>query len=1494
MGDVYRQQQRYWQDRLNGSKATLPLPTDRPRPPVQTYVGSVERFRLDPQTVQAVEALGQEQSATLFMTLLTCFAMTLAEWTREQDIVLASPVAGRQHKDLTGMIGLMVNLLPLRVELGGNPVFRDLLTAVREACLEAQQHQDVTFDHILDVAEAEHNPGRSPYSQVVFNVQHAPDSQFEEEGLRFSPLAYETDTSNTDLALVMDRDRNGGMEGVIAFNTDLFDRETMQQLISRYQAVLNAVVIQADGRLSAICRAGGLDAEPFLDSQKKADPSGYYREHSNLTEHELVLWAGQQLDAQNPVYNSTITYRMPEPIDIGAFRRAFQALVDRRDSLRTVIRMEKDVPQRHVIDHLEYNVIYQDFSKENEPDAAATAWIERQSKTAFALDQVLFRCALLKVSDDDFIWYMSQHHIITDGWSQVLAYQDMSDYYRQALSGDIALRDVPQFADYADHEGAYMSSARYTKDAAYWQAILSREREPLSFYGRVPAKSGTDMRRVSRRLGEDLSGKIHAFVAERQTDRNTAEAIGFNLFLAVFAVYLWRVSGRMSFPVGIPLHNRRQKEMKDVMGLIMRVVPLSVELQPEQTLAGLMDTLKRCTLKAMQHGQYLINNNHKDPVYDVLLNYHTWRGANFHTRPLAVEWRHPMQAFESLALNVHDMERAFEGIRSNIQIDFDFHCDVFDGEQGEQAIAHFRQLLETCIDHPDQPLSELSLMSEEEERRLLVEWNDTAMELPEATIHKLIEQQAELNPEGEALRFEGESLTYGQLNVRANQLAGWLREQGVARDQLVGICMERSFEMVIGLLAIVKAGGAYVPVDPSYPADRIAFMLEDSDVSLLLTQGHLASTLPDHRARVFCVDTEGDTLTSYSSGNPCADIKPDDLAYMIYTSGSTGKPKGAMNHHRAILNRLVWMQHEYRLDGDDKILQKTPFSFDVSVWEFFWPLMYGATLVIARPEGHKDSAYLRDLIRTEGITTLHFVPSMLQLFLEESELEQLTSLKRVICSGEALSTEVQAKFFKRCSFAGLHNLYGPTEAAIDVTYYPCRPDDDRHTVPIGRPVANTQIYILDKQLKPVPAGVPGELHIGGVQLARGYHNRPELTAEKFIPDPFLEDPQARLYKTGDLARYLPDGQIEFLGRLDHQVKIRGFRIELGEIEAALLRYAGIKECVVVARKDATGADSLAAYLVTDGAQPGVEDIRAFLMESLPDYMVPAVMMFIDEMPLSPNGKLDRKALPEPQVSRVGLRKEYTAPRNELEERLAAIFRELLDVDRVGVHDNFFELGGHSLQAIRLISRIRADLQTELPLRIFFESSDVAQLALRIEEAREQQSQRPRFTLEPVSRDQRLPLAFTQKRLWILDQLDPDNSAYNMPTAIGIKGPFRPELFERIFNAIIERHEILRTSFTEENGQPYITIAPRLTIQLPVSDLREVAAEKRRDEAWRIATEEASQPFDLTRGPLVRARALRLEKDEHVPHIHDAPHHHQRLVYCGVCRRDSTAIYSLLQ
>ncbi len=603
----------------------------------------------------------------------------------------------------------------------------------------------------------------------------------------------------------------------------------------------------------------------------------------------------------------------------------------------------------------------------------------------------------------------------------------------------------------------------------------------------------------------------------------------------------------------------------------------------------------------------------------------------------------------------------------------------------------------------------MSILNEAERHRLLVEWNDTRIEYPtDVPLHKFIEEQVKRTPASVAVVYENEQLTYAELNRRANQLAHRLQSLKVGPDVLVAVCMERSIELVISLVAILKAGGAYVPLDPEYPKERLETMLRDANPPVVLAQSHLADRLPDGVPAVIFLDRDWASLAAESADDLPFAGNGKSLAYAIYTSGSTGKPKGVANVHEGIVNRLLWMQDMYKLTGQDRVLQKTPFSFDVSVWEFFWPLMTGATLVVARARGHRDPAYLVNLIAEQGITTLHFVPSMLGIFLDSAGLERCRALRQVFASGEALPYELQQRFFEKLS-AELHNLYGPTEAAVDVTYWQCQRDGKLTIVPIGKPIANTQIYILDDKLEPVPMGESGELHIGGIGLAREYLNQPELTKQKFIPDPFSKTPGARLYKTGDSARFLPDGNVEYLGRIDHQIKLRGFRIELGEIEAVLGKCAGVRQAAVILREDRPGDKRLVAYMIASaGATLDVDRIRGEIKETLPEHMVPSRFMIVAEFPMTTSGKLDRKALPAPAEEAISTM--AVAPRNELESRIASAFANVLGLASVGITDNFFALGGHSLTAARLLARVREISGREVPLSALLLAATVESLA----------------------------------------------------------------------------------------------------------------------------------------------------------------------------------------
>ncbi len=737
-------------------------------------------------------------------------------------------------------------------------------------------------------------------------------------------------------------------------------------------------------------------------------------------------------------------------------------------------------------------------------------------------------------------------------------------------------------------------------------------------------------------------------------------------------------------------------------------LPLRVDFPADLTLGHFRTAIRESIAELVRNGPYM---------RDILLRYAELREKSAHRSssrlPIAIEMVNSLSDYK------HDYQADISIVipDSADEILWVYNERVLDATYIDRMWNQFITLYAGLTGKDDQLISGLSILTEPEKNMLFNEWAPVGKNYPtNCCLQQLFERQVEKTPDAIALEYEGLQLTYSEFNSRSNRLALKLQSLGVGPEAIVGLFMERSLDLLTGIYGILKAGGAYLPLDPQYPEDRLAFMLSDADVHVVVTQNKYREQIDaiirgsgNNSIVSICIDSEPETEHHIKTSNAPHVATSHNAAYIIYTSGSTGKPKGVVNEHRGIVNRLLWMQDEYSLNESDCVLQKTPFTFDVSVWEFFWPLLCGSKLVIAPPGLHRDPDGLAKVIIRENITTIHFVPSMLQLFLEGANAAKCTCLKRVICSGEALSFELQERFFKIFSTVELHNLYGPTEAAVDVTYWRCRQDNDRRIVPIGKPVANTPIYILDKYLHPVPPECTGELHIGGIQVARSYLNRPELTAEKFIHDPFAATHGARLYKTGDLARHLPDGSIEYLGRIDFQVKIRGLRIELGEIEARACAFKGVSQCIVNVHEDALRNQILVAYYTELlNCSINSEELRIYLQKSLPDYMVPQYLIKLETIPLSPNGKADRKALPSPKFERNPFSK-YVSPSRAEEETVATIWKELLGLDQVGIDDSFFDLGGHSLLIIQMVGKLKKMFEKEIKITDLFRYPTIRKL-----------------------------------------------------------------------------------------------------------------------------------------------------------------------------------------
>ncbi|HXM35036.1 MAG TPA: amino acid adenylation domain-containing protein, partial [Pyrinomonadaceae bacterium] len=796
----------------------------------------------------------------------------------------------------------------------------------------------------------------------------------------------------------------------------------------------------------------------------------------------------------------------------------------------------------------------------------------------------------------------------------------------------------------------------------------------------------------------------------------------------------------------------------------------------------------------------------------------------------------------------------------------EYSTDLFEGETILRLLRQLSTLLEAIVASPDKRISCLPLMSEAERHLILSDWNTTRAEYPrKRCIHQLFEDQVKRTPDVVAVVFGSDRVTYAELNARANQLAHYLLRLGVAPETRVAICVDRSIEMIVGLLGILKAGGVYVPLEPTHPKERLSFMIEDSQAQLVLTQNYLLQSLPTLDALVVALDADAHEIARQERENPSVTIAAENAAHVIYTSGSTGRPKGVVSAHRSSVNRFAWMWREYPFAPGEVCCQKTSLSFVDSIWEIFGPLLQGVPLVIIPDEIVKDPSRFVQVLAEQKVTRLVLVPSLLRLLLERGDaLEaRLASLQYCVCSGETLTVELANAFRGQLTSAKLINLYGSSEVAADVTCYEVEGAEGLSSVPIGRPIANTRVFVLDRHCQLTAIGVPGEIFIGGEGLARGYLNRPDLTAERFIPDAAATRPGARLFRTGDLGRYLSDGSVEYRGRRDHQVKIRGFRIELGEIEAALATHPNVRHSVVVAFEDERSEKRLVAYVVADGGQPTVGELRAHLHETLPDYMVPTAFVMLDSLPLTASGKVDRLGLPKVEQSSLAATEDFLAPRTPTEDLLANIWAGVLNCDAVGINDDFFSVGGHSLLLARIASRIYDVFALELPLRTLFEAPTVAAMAAKVEAARRAGDGITELPIVALPRAGGLPLSFAQERLWFFDQLEPGSAAYNIPRALRINGPLNVNALQSSLNAIVARHEVLRSRFFTNNGRPVLSIAGCETIEIPTVDLRQSPVEEREQKALELTSEETRVPFDLARGPLLRLALARLDEEDHL-------------------------------
>ncbi|MBG1265874.1 non-ribosomal peptide synthase/polyketide synthase, partial [Nostoc sp. WHI] len=1208
-----------------------------------------------------------------------------------------------------------------------------------------------------------------------------------------------------------------------------------------------------------------LSAPPILPRTENAELALSYAQQR--------LWFLDQFEPNSPFYNMPIALRLAGIVQVAALEQSFQEIIARHEALRTNFITVDGQPTQIIQTETNWTVSVVDLKhlSTTKKEIATQQLAQQQAIQPFELaTQALVRVTLVVLSETEHILLVCMHHIVSDGWSLGMFIQELAALYNAYSEGNTSpLAPLPiQYADFAIWQRKWLQGEVLQSQLSYWQQQLKDAPALLSLPTDRPRPAVQTYHGTHQEfaLSEELTSKLTKLSQEQ----------GVTLFmtlLAAFDTLLYRYTGTEDILVGSPIANRDRSEIEGLIGFFVNTLVLRTDVSGDPSFEELLTRVREMAMEAYSH---------QNLPFEMLVEALQPQRNLSHTSLFQVMFalqNTPMSDVKLTGLTMSylpikgttakfDLTLAMENTANGLVGVWEYNTDLFDPSTIKRMTGHLVTLLEGIIANPKERISQLPLLTQAEQRQLLIEWNDTQVDyLSDKCIHELFEEQVERTPDAVAVVFENQQLTYHQLNSRANQLAHYLQSLGVKADVLVGICIERSLEMIVGLLAILKAGGAYVPLDSEYPQDRLSFMLEDAQVRVLLTQQQLVNKLPQHTAQVVCLDTDFLKIAQERESNLLNTATPGNLAYVIYTSGSTGKPKGVLVNHSNVVRLFAATDSWYNFNSQDVWTMFHSYAFDFSVWEIWGALLYGGRLVVVPYFVTRSPESFYNLLCQEQVTILNQTPSAFRQLIPASQgtIGDL-NLRLVIFGGEALELKSLQPWFE-ChgdQMPQLVNMYGITETTVHVTYRPLSKADLNGSASIiGRPIADLQVYLLDEHLQPVPIGVPGEMHIGGAGVARGYLNRPELTAQRFISNSFNGNSKQLLYKSGDLARYLPNGELEYLGRIDQQVKIRGFRIELGEIEALLVQHPDVRESVVVLREDEPSDKRLVAYVVPQVEQsPQVGELRRFLKEKLPEYMVPNAIVILGAIPLTSNGKVDRRALPAPELHSQ-LTDKFIAPRTPIEEMLALIWAQVLKVEQVGIYDNFFELGGHSLLATQLVSRIRNIFKVELPLRSLFVAATVAELAQEIGQLQQQNLEFTSAPILPRAKNAELPLSYAQQRLWFLDQLEPNSALYNIPIALRLVRTLNQAALEQSLEEIIHRHEVLRTNFITVEGQPTQIIPTQTNWLVSVVDLKHLSTSEQEIASQQLGQQQTIQPYDLASEALVRATLVILSETEHI-------------------------------
>ena len=1159
------------------------------------------------------------------------------------------------------------------------------------------------------------------------------------------------------------------------------------------------------------------------------------------------------------VYVEQFSCVLKGQLDADAFRRAWHTVMERHPILRTSFVWE-DLDEPLQVVHKEVEVPLLELNWEQVSDSELDARFEdyksAERKKGLDLSQApLFRLVLIRVAPDRHLFVWTYHHILLDGWSQPILLGELFQLYEgYRLGQQVVLPPVRPYRDYI----AWLKAKDPAQAESFWRSLLRGFVAPTPLLGSEPDPDGISYGKEKRLLDPRLSEQLEEVA---RTNRVTVST----LVDAMWALQLARSSAESDVVFGLTVSGRPADlpGADRMVGLFINTLPVRVQVDESLTVPEYLGSLQD------QLAQI------RNVEYTPLVQVQAWSDVPGSTplfESIVVFENYPVEASlraqkGSLEIsNVKAVEQTnypltfVVGPGDGLSLTLAYDGSRFSRRAANEILDHVENLLSSLARSPDARLADLEMLSPGERETLLEVWNrdEESVEIPHDNIVDWFEEVVRLHPDKTAVVAPDGSLTFEELNRQANRVARWLLDQGVGPESRVGVFLERSTRAIVAILGVLKSGAAYVPLDPTYPEDRLRHMLQDSQAQVVLTQASLADRLGDLGAVSFCLDDRADELSRYADDNPHRNLSPENLAYIIYTSGSTGLPKGVAVPHRGLPNLIATILRDFAIEAESKVLEFASFSFDASVAEIFEGLLAGATIYVVDRDTAMSPEALAEYIRENRITVATLPPAVLRLLPNDG----LDHLKTLISAGETCPWEVAERWWNGRRFL---NGYGPTEVTVGCNWQVVKERlPEAKTAPVGRSIHGARVFVLDARLRPVPVGAVGEVYVAGVGVARGYLNRPDLTAERFLPNPFADREGERMYRTGDLARVLANGSLEIVGRADFQVKVRGYRIELGEIESVLSHHPSVQEAAVKAWDSENGDKQLVAYVVpAEGAELDVDALRDFLKAELPDYMIPAAFVRLESMPLTPNRKIDRRALPRPEDVGVTLGEPFEEPRTPTEELVAELMASVLKVERVGARDDFFALGGHSLLATQLVSRIRDVFDVELPLRDLFANSTVRKLASLIDQRKAEQVRLPKPPLEPAPRDGELPLSFAQQRLWFLDQLEPGNPFYNIPTALRLRGKLDVEALRGSIHDLVRRHEVLRTRFPDEGGKPRQEILDDLEVELPVVDLSGLSGERQEEELRRRTVEEVRRPFDLATGPLFRATLFRLGPEDHV-------------------------------